>query len=411
MKVLLAHKFFHYTGGADVFFMETGRILKEQGHQVAYLASRHPDNMKSEYDQFFPSPPVYEGQGGVKKASKLRQALNLPKSIYSLEAKRKCKELIDFFRPDVLHAFAINVHLTPAIFDACREKGVPVVLSCNDWKLVCPNYQLYHHGHICEECRGGRYYRPLINRCCHESFVLSAASALEAYVHKMLGVYEKNIAKYVFECEYSACKSMEMLRRDLPWARLRNPLRIPDDDWSSEPGEHILYFGRLVPEKGVEVLLRALKLLPPHMKAIIVGSGKQESFLRALSVDLGLANVEFVGPKWGDDLDWYLKRARVVVCPSTWHEVFPYVILQALAVGKAVVASDRGGIPEMLGFGAYGSLYPAESWEKLAEAIVDLWDDSEKRRALGRTARAHILADYNEGRFHGDLIDIYRSVV
>ncbi|MBL0052896.1 MAG: hypothetical protein IPP29_15965 [Bacteroidetes bacterium] len=100
-------------------------------------------------------------------------------------------KLLSEFKPDIVHCFSLYIVLSPSILDACREANIPVVMSCNDYKHICTNYRLYHHGKICMECEGGKLYMPIINNCCKHSFAFSVASSIESMVHEFLNIHRK----------------------------------------------------------------------------------------------------------------------------------------------------------------------------------------------------------------------------
>jgi len=143
----------------------------------------------------------------------------------------------------------------------------------------------------------------------------------------------------------------------------------------------------------------------------IVGSGPCESALRKQAADAGLRNVEFLGPVWGEEMDAVLQGARVVVAPSMWYENWPYVIVQAFAAGKPVVGADRGGIPEMLGDGARGILYPADEPAMLAAAVQRIWADTALWERMGRAGRDFIAAELGGANFMRSLIGAYEEVL
>lgn len=405
MKIILAHKFFYLKGGAEKFFFETGRLLESQGHEVAYFSTQDEQNDVSEWSKYFPSAPSYR-DGGV-----LARGSALAKIVYSFEAKKKFRELVEDFEPDLVHVFSINVHISPSILGVCSEADVPVVASYNDYKHICPNYKLYHHGRICEDCVGGRFYKAMVNNCCHESAVFSIASTIEAYAHSWMGIQRKSIHTILFASEFMASKTKEFWKnRDFNYALLKNPFDAKVFEISEEYGDYLLYFGRLIDEKGVDVLVRAMSSIP-DAKLKIIGDGPKEDELRELADSLNLKNVEFLGAIWGDDLNEILKLARFVVVPSTWHENFPYVIHQAFAFGKAVVGSNRGGIPELITHGENGLVYEATDPEALASCINQLWSDPGLAVSFGRHAKEYVDREFSDRRFYTSLMEIYERVL
>lgn len=405
LRILLCHNLYQITGGAEFFFHEVGRVLKENGHDVAFFSAKDEFSSDREWDKYFPEVTSYAS------GSLASQIVAFPSMIYNRRAKENMARLIDDFKPDLIHAFAIYVKLTPAILDAAREAGVPVVMSCNDYKHICPNYKLFHHGHVCEACKGGKFYQAMVNRCCHGSLAYSAASSIEAYAHNAMDIYRKNVHTFLFASEFMAHKTEEFWGKEtFRWKMLRNPFDAKKIEYSKISENYILYFGRLIDEKGVNVLLDAMALLP-DIKLIIVGDGPDRTVLEQHAQKLNLKQAEFVGAKWGDKLDQILQGCRFVVVPSLWHENFPYVILQSFAMGKPVIGSNRGGITELVAHGERGLVYAANDAAALADAMRLLMADSDRAKQMGMAAKRYVDAEFNDEHFYANLMQIYSGVL
>lgn len=403
MRILLAHNNYTVQGGAEVFFHEIGRLLESHGHQVVKFSCAEPE-LEVPYSEKFPAVSYY-AQGGI-----IQKALRVPGVVYNRDARQRMASVIADFKPDLVHGFAIYGRLTPSILDAAREAGVPVVLSCNDYKHICGNYKLYHHGRICEDCKGGHFMSPVRNRCCHDSLAISAVSALEAVVHDRLDVWRKNVDCFLFASRFMAQKTEEF------WGEgrvkidfLRNPFDAKEHHLPLHIGDYLLYFGRLIEEKGVDLLVEAARLAP-EVPIVVVGDGPDRTKLAEAAA--GLENIRFVGPAWGDDLKTWLKGARTVVVPSLWHENFPYVILQAFAAGKPVIGSRRGGIPELVEAGPHGWLFepsnPGDLTDRISE--VHAMPDSEIKR-MGSAAQTYVGAEFNDAAIYAELERIYGAVL
>lgn len=405
MKILLAHKFFAVTGGAEFFYHEVGRVLTEHGHEVAYFSSRD-DSADTPWRSYFPRAASH------KQGSLLSKIIGFPRMVYNTDAKREMARLIADFKPDIIHVFAIYVELTPSILDAARGAGVPVVMSCNDYKHICPNYKLYHHGKVCEDCQGGKFYRAVVNRCCHDSLVYSVASAVELYAHEAMNSYRKNVHTFLFASEFMASKTREFwCEKSFRAAILRNPFDSKKHRVAAGgQGEYALYFGRIIDEKGVDVLLAAAELVR-DIPLVVVGDGPDLAALKQHALDRGLQQVKFVGAKWGDELDEILAACRFVVVPSIWHENFPYVILQSFAMGKPVIGSNRGGIPELVSHGERGLIYEATNPAALAEGMRTLISDDHAMSRMAEAAKQYADTEFNDDKFYANLMQIYSGVV
>ena len=183
MIILLVHKFFKYNGGADVFFFEVGRVLIENGHQVAYFSTKDEDNLPSEWESYFVEAPNFKTGNIIEKAKAL---VEIP---YNKTIQKKFECLLDSFQPDLIHVFNIMTQISPSILVSARKREIPVVISLNDYKHICPNYKLFNDGHICEACKGGKFYNCFLKKCSHHSLSFSFASMVESYVHKWMNIY------------------------------------------------------------------------------------------------------------------------------------------------------------------------------------------------------------------------------
>lgn len=405
MKILLVHKFFHVTGGAEVFFFETGRVLEQYGHNVAYFSTESPLNTPSSYSSYFVNPPDYKNGNLLKRITAIKNI------IYSHETKENITRLLKDFKPDIVHVFAMFTHLSPSLLDACREMDIPVVMSCNDYKHICPNYKLYHHGKLCEACKGGKYYNALLNRCCQDSVAFSLASFLESTAHHSMNILRKNVHTFLFAGEFMAKKTEEFWGTDtFRWAKLLNPFDSTKYEASYKYSDYILFFGRLVEEKGADILIKAMKYVP-NARLLLVGDGPQLTQLKNLSINLNLRNIEFTGPKWGKEMDLLIENARFVVVPSLWHENFPYVIVQSFAMAKAVIGTDRGGIPELIIDGEYGYIYSANDAEDLSKKINELWSNPDLAVDMGKKAKEYADSIFNDNVFYETLMSIYQGIV
>jgi len=402
MRVILAHNSLIPIGGAEVFYLETGRVLEEHGHDVAYF-SPLDKGIESPWSEYFPAAFNHEN------ANSLSGLLSLKDLIYSSDAKEKFKKLIKEFKPDIVHCFSIYVRLTPSILDAAREMNVPIVMSCNDYKHICPNYKLFQGGNICTKCKGGKFYNAVKYKCAKNSFKYSFASALEAYVHDFIDVYKKNVDVFLFASEFMATMTKDFWGdKNFSWKILSNPFDSTKYSVSESEGNYVLYFGRLIDEKGVDILIKSFEKLP-HVNLKIVGTGPDEDNLKQLAAKM--PHIEFLGPKWDDELEPLIDNARFVVVPSVWHENFPYVILQSFAKGKAVIGTDRGGIPELIQDGTYGLIYEADNYSQLSDKVSLLWRNKELSRRMGIAAKKRVDKQFNDQQFYENVHRIYSNVI
>ena len=405
MRVLLLHKFLFQKGGAEVFLFETARALEQAGHEVAFLATRNENNVDTPWNKYFPAAPMFDSR------NPLARARSLPKVIYSREARTATRRVIAAFQPDIAHSFHVFTHLSPSVLDACSEAGMPVVMSCNDYKHICPNYQLYHHGHLCQRCIRQNFSYAILTKCCKSSLAYSAASCLESTVHELGNLVRRNVKLFLFSSDFMGLTTERFWGQgSFSWRKLRNPFDSTAHTAVFPVGSKALFIGRFVGEKGADVLIRAAARCP-EIPVVMVGEGPDEDALRTLARQLGARNVSFVGPKWEQDLRDMLSDARFVIVPSMWHENYPYVVIQAFALGRPVIGSTRGGIPELVRPGSTGLLFNPEKPTELAAHMSRLWADPVSCTNMGRTAKALADSFFTPKAFQNELLDAYDEVL
>lgn len=388
VRILLAHKLWELTGGAEVFFRETERVLREAGHETMMVATGLRDETAPDNLILLEAPNYKTGNLFVRFA-------HLPSAIYDRKKRSRVIEIIQDFQPDIMHIFGINVHLSLSLIDAAEEAGLPVVATFNDYKHICPNYKLFANDKVCYSCKGRKFHSALRKNCCKGSWVLSGASMVEAYIHSALGLYEK-ISHFTFSSDFMAQKTQEFWpERKLSWSKLRNPFESSRYEVRDDQEPFALYFGRIIAEKGVDRIIDAAGEVGGYQIRII-GNGPDEADLRARAKREGLANVEFLGPKWGKELENYLARSAFVIVPSIWHENFPYVINQSFAFGRPVIGSRRGGIPELIKDGVRGLVFEPDEPGALAASIRTLAEDPERTSRMGWAAKRYSDALFND---------------
>ncbi len=405
MKVLAANKFYFVKGGAERYFFELARILESRGHSVAPFAMRHEMNDESAFDRHFVSNVGFDGSMGP--ARRLRMACHV---LYSREASAAIGRLADEFRPDVAHLHNIAHQLSPSILYALKRRGVPIVQTLHDHKLVCPNYQMFVHGRPCRRCRRWRYYNAVFHRCMHDSLLWSGLVCVEAYLHKLLGSYTRLVDLWVAPSE---SLRQRMIEHGVPKERIvHQPYAIAMERFEPryESDGYAVSVGRLSTGKGLMTVLDALAAAP-DVRFLIAGSGPLEEDLRRRADALGLANVEFTGYLKGEALERLMRGALFVVMSSECYENSPLTVYEAAAYGKAVIGSRMGGIPELVLDGKTGLIYEPGDHAGLSAVMRELWDHPERAIEMGRRARKRAESEYGPDAHYEKMMAIYERVI
>ena len=405
MRVLLCSNYYYRRGGDCAYLLALQSLLGRLGHETAVFSMRHPRNLPCPQESYFVEFLDYAELNRHKNP--VNAAKVLGRSIWSPQARRNVARLVADWKPDVAHFQNIHAYLTPSILGPLKKAGVPVVWTLHDFKWLCPESHFLSNGRVCEECRGGRFWRCAKNRCKKNSRSASAVAALEAYAHRLLGV-AAHVDRFLAPSEFVKRKFIEFGYSPerfsvLPHFLDGNPAA------ASGPGRYGLFAGTLMPFKGVGTLLRALAKAPPHPFHVLGGGELQGEFERQAR-ELGLAQVSFRGFLSGAELEAELLGAAYAVVPSDCYETFSFAAQEPLARSIPVIASDLGALPELVKDGETGLLFPAGDAEALAERIARLWSDSTLRARLGAQAHAFIRETCGPERHGRALLEIYGAV-
>ncbi len=401
MKVLIANKFFFRNGGSEVVMFQERDYLKKNGIEVVDFSMFDKRNLDSQHAPYFVSHQSY-GENGQTTGERFLSAFRF---IHSPEAVKKIGEAIDAERPDIVHCHNIYHQLTPSIIAAAKRRGIPVVLTLHDYKTVCPVYTRLRDGHVCSDCLEMNFINVLKNRCADNSLGKSALLYAEAVVQRFLGSYEK-VDMLLAPSRFMADS---VTRRRFPKKRVRllyNGIDVDSIDPPDTDRNYILYMGRLSPEKGVQTLLDAYSMLNSPAGLVIAGTGPLEKSLRER-----YPQVQFVGHVTGQALHQTLQGASVVVVPSEWYENCPMSVLEAMAYGKPVIASNIGGIPELVADGETGHLFDPGNKQALRDHLLTLVGDAVLRRRYGAAGRKRVESHFSLDSHNKGLLQIYASLL
>ncbi len=407
MRILLCSNFYYRRGGDCTYLLALQKRLEAHGHETAVFSMRHPRNLPCPQEEYFVDQLDYAELNQARNP--LNAAKVLTRSIWSRQARRNIARLIADWKPDVAHLQNIHAYLTPSILGPLKAAGIPVVWTLHDFKLLCPDSHFLSNGRICEECRGGRFWRCAKNRCKKGSRAASLVAALEAYVHRALRVGH-SVGRFLAPSEFLRDKFVEFGWPAERFTVLPNflPEMPPARTSPEEQGAYGLYLGTLLPFKGVGTLLRALARSAPHPFHVL-GDGESRGELERLAGELDLrGRVVFRGFVQGEELEREFAGARYAVVPSECYENLPYAVLELMARGIPVAASNLGGIPELVRDGETGLLFPAGDADALAERIDRLRADPELRCRLGSRAREFVCERADAERHLREMLDLYQ---
>lgn len=365
MKILLVNKYHYFKGGSETYYFGLAQLLKARGHEVIFFSMQDEHNEACEQEKYF--IPNVDFNNEASAVRRIRSGLRL---IYSFGAKRRIAKLLDAEKPDVVHISLFHRTLTPSILDAIKARDIPIVFTMHDLNCLCPNHMMLANGEICEDCLDGKYLNCFRKKCIKDSGFKSLLGACEAYLHKMRNVYnliDLYIAPTFFykelleESEITKSPVVHM-KNFLPLGTEYGPCGIY--------GNYFLFFGRLSVEKGILTMLKAYENSGTSMPLYIAGTGEMEEEIKRFVSwhDLG-DRVFLLGFKSGGELREIIRNSRCVILAAQWYENGSYSVMEAGAMGKPVIVSDCGGLPERVENGVTGFIVKPFDVDSLSRAI------------------------------------------
>jgi len=437
MKILHINKYYFLKGGAERYMLDLMDIQKAAGHEVAIFAMEDERNLPTPWSAYFSEPLQTNSQyPHIPISQYLRSAVRF---IYNREAQKKLADLLDTFKPDIIHLHNYYHQLSTSILCPIRQRNIPVVQTLHDYHLIDPTYKLFCNGQVCEPSplaspRGPmaigpwsknitESWRLVANRCIQQSYLASALEAIESWYSRTRGGSWTTPDRFIAPSEFLRKKCIEFGVPSEKITTLNYTFRrIPSDsgqarmtthdeatDYKLQANSSVLYVGRLDDTKGVDVLLRAFVKLP-DLKLDIVGDGPGRKQLEQLTRNLHLTNVTFVGWKSKEEINEYYRHCAFIVVPSIWYEVFGLVILEAAQWKKTAIASSIGGIPEVLEHGKHGMLVPAGNVDALTQRMEWLATHPLEQQRMGENAYRE-LERFESEKHWERLKEIYDEII
>ena len=366
MKILLINKFLYPNGGSETYIFKLGQQLMAMGHEVQYFGMEHEGRTVGNRVEAYTSDMDFHG------GSKLAKLTYPIKTIYSSEARKKLRLVLEDFKPDVCHLNNFNYQLTPSIILEIRKwsKDCKILYTAHDYQLVCPNHmcRTVASNENCEKCLGGHFLNCTKNKCIHGSLAKSAIGTMEASFWKMKGVY-KHIDTIIC-CSHFMKTKLDTYKVLAGKTVAMHNFVEPVEKKSVAKQDYVLYFGRFSQEKGIGTLIQVAKELP-DVQFIFAGSGPLEEQVN------GVSNIKNVGFQRGEALEKLIREARFSIYPSEWYENCPFSVMESQMYGTPVLGADIGGIPELIESCKTGLLFESGSAADLKEKIGKLWDNTE----------------------------------
>ncbi|WP_321517235.1 glycosyltransferase [uncultured Bacteroides sp.] len=396
-KILIVNKFFYKRGGDCTYTMNLARLLEQQNHEIAIFAMQYHENINSGWDTYYPSEVVFSG-GSLKS-----KILATSRLMGFAGVKSSFLKILDDFKPDIVHLNNIHSYLSPIIAKLAHNRGIKVVWTLHDYKLICPAYSCLRDGKVCELC----FLEPLsvlMKKCMKRSWTASIMAYIEAkrwnrnqiepYVDSFI-CPSSFMANKMKQAGYNE-KKLNVLCNFIEFDKSRNACNQKADIRE----QAYCYIGRLSKEKGLKQLLEVATSL--QYKLYIAGEGPLKDILEK---KYACEKIIFLGKLDNDEVSRLLRHVQFSVLPSIWYENSPLSIIESLCMGTPVLAANIGGIPELIN-DENGLLFKPNNLNDLGDKIIYLLKKRSFNNEMIQTSSADRFSSKN---YYNRLIEIYND--
>lgn len=396
-RILVINKFFYDRGGDCIYSKNLVRLLEQNQHTVAVFAMQYPENIFSEWNRYFAKEISFSQNRLKDKLLAILRLMGLG------NIKHSYIKLLDDFKPDIVHLNNVHSYLSPIAAKLAHDRGIKVVWTLHDYKLICPTYSCLRNGKVCELC----FYNPLpvlTQKCMKKSYIASFLAYIEA-----IRWNKKNIEPYI---DTFICPSNFIANKMEQSGYNKNRIRVLCNfiDFKKHSNIHKLkpkarektycYIGRLSEEKGINQLLSVASSLP--YKLYVAGKGPLKD---SLEKKYSCNNIIFLGELTTDEIYNLLSTVQYSVMPSVWYENNPLSVIESLCMGTPVLGANIGGIPELID-NENGLLFTPNDLNDLREKIVSLFN---KCVFCNDKIQATSLKKFSSENYYNKLMEIYND--
>jgi glycosyltransferase involved in cell wall biosynthesis len=383
MRILLVHNEYGKFSGEETIFYAAASLLKEKGHEVHLFLKRSAD---------LPAGLRGQVQGFVS-------------GIWSESVRREFRRALDDFRPDLVQIQNLYPLISASILADVKARGIPLVFAAHNYRLFCATGLMLRDGSPCSKC-ALTDDRWCVVHNCEGSLPRSIGYALRNAVtrKRLIEAADAMLVLSRFQGERFAEWGVPPERIFF----LPNFVRgeVEPEEGPVGDGEYLAYAGRVSPEKGIGVLLKAAAVVP-EIPIRIVGHTRNMPDAPRLAPP----NVSFLGELPHEQMRAFYGNARATVIPSVWFETFGFVAVEAFQAGRPVIASRIGGLADIVEHEVNGLHVEAGHIASLANAMRRLWNDKNLCRRLGAAGREKVGREYSAEKYYERLSRIYTQLV
>lgn len=403
-------------GGAEMIGFSLAQVLQKEGQNLSILTSNFDCKKKNLSENIFQIKTLR-----IKNSKFSFLSNNFPLDVfsifYSVYILRKIK-------PDIVHFHSKKLFLPVMV--ASMFLRIPTVFTFLDYFAICPKLILLKpnneictkfQGSNCAECYLKKCY---FKKCYFKKGILRPLFFLRAVIFKyflkkidIIIVLSKNSQKILGKYGLSGKRIKTIYQYQI---NFKNILKKDDISFYKEP--FLLFSGAICERhKGLHILIKAMADIVsefPSIKLKVLGTLNNRLYkeeIDNLINDLGLgSNVEFMGQKKNEEVLQMIPESKAVVVPEQWLNPGPVISLEAMFLGKPVIASNIGGIPELIKDNLNGFLADRDKPEQFAQKIIWLLKNNVKAELMGEKAKESVkcLLEKNQAK---EIVSLYNNII
>lgn len=399
MRILLVNKFHYLRGGSEKYYFELAKLLKNHGHTVAFFSMKNENNIKTGDREYFVD------EIDMNTGSKF-EALNV---IYSKKNKVLMEKALEEFKPDIVHINNFQRQLSASIIDAVKEKNIPLIMTAHDLNPICPASIMLYNGEVCEDCITKGYTSCIKKKCIKNSMLKSVLG----YIEKKYYDLHKMFCKVDCIISPSEFNKNQLLKGKLKCNDITVIHNFVNETEKTDYalGDCAFYFGRLSREKGILNLVEAINNIP-GARLMIAGDGPEKENIQTYIKEHKLEDrITLLGYLNQDDIRENIRKCRFVAVPSIWYENCPYSILETMEIGKPIIGSKIGGIPELIQDGINGFTYEHNDVSELTNKLKKLFNNDETVKQFSKNSKKIFIQNYSAEAYYNKLMTVYNKYI
>ena len=353
-KVLIVHNYYQIPGGEDTVVANEKKLLEDHGHETV-LYTRHNSELKT--------------------LSKIQKILLPISTVFSVQTYKEVKKIIKEQKIELVHVHNTLNMVSPSVYYAAFHCHIPVVQTVHNFRLLCPGATFFRDGHVCEECLSKGLTCAVKHKCYRGSTVQTLACVLSTWFHRTIGTYRK--LNYICLTEFNKEKilNLKQIKEEKVFVKpnfvQESESIVPYDQRKNQ----FIYVGRLEEIKGIEILLKAWKLLGEGAPELLMcGRGPLEEWAKNYIEENRLSNIKMLGFVENTQVRKMIGESKALILPTQVYEGFPMTIAESYACGTPVIGSDLGNTGNLIEVGKSGWKFTADSPEALAQAVGKMKD-------------------------------------